>query len=1047
MFKLRPYQQHLVDENRRLWSEGVKNPCTVLPTGGGKCHRKGTKILMFDGTIKSVEDVIVGDQLMGPDSTPRNVLALGRGSEMMYEVAQVGADNYFVNESHILSMRYPHLGKVENVSVLEYLEITEIFGDVLHGWRVPNILQGDTSFVMTPITSVTPVGIEPYYGFEIDGDHLYLLGDFTVTHNTVVAAELIRQEQAAGGYFAAIAHRQELVGQISLALARQGVLHNIVAPRPVVKFCSNLHSEELGRSFYSPTAPGFVGGVNTVIRRDMSKIKDTVSLVFQDECHHVLADNLWGKAASLFPRANGLYVTATPLRADGKGLGRHADGIFDEFIFGPPMRQLIREGSLTDYRIYAPPSDIDLTAMKFGSDGDYSRPELVKRAKKSGIVGDVVSNYEKYCQGVQTVVFVVDVEQAHEVANKLNDCGVSAVALSANNTDSERQQAINAFKRKEIQVIVNVDLLGEGFDCPAIECVIMARPTMSYGLYCLSEDTEVLTPQGWIGISDAEKIEEVYGFDMQDSSISVQPVTGHVVRDKYDDEDMYGIKGPHLDILVSDKHDMVVKSKPRTGLMRKQKAEDVAQRKSMFNIPVSGVGEFKGADLSDSDLEFLGWFLSDGHLNKYNNAVAISQSVVKQRHCESIEKAIRGCGFKFGKHLAKRKDCPDTHNDLYVYSVSKGEPRGRDKHLTGWSRLEKWLDKSIPPCYDDLTVDQFEKLLRTFNLGDGLNNHGSLDYVKRTLTVTAGDNKTMADRLQHMCIVRGYRCNMAVQSTEGKKDLYLLHIRKSMFSSVAGRNDRDGSISGKKPYKRSRFEVKRYGGSKVWCLSNPLGTLITRRNGKVAIVGNCQQFGRGIRLLPGKQYGLIIDMVGNVKRHGLPDAPREWSLDRREKRSGGNSGDLTTKTCSDCLAVYAVGPSRCPFCGGNAPAPGTSGRGDLVVVDADLRELSPEELAELRGEADKLDREWTVPYGGSKTQMMAAISHNKTVKAQRELREAIALYAGAFRSMGCTDDMIHVQMVRTYGVNNARAMTLRPKDAEALRGRILTDLKELGVVV
>lgn len=692
MFKLRPYQQHLVDENRRLWSEGVKNPCTVLPTGGGKCHRKGTKILMFDGTVKNVEDVIVGDQLMGPDSTPRNVLALGRGSEMMYEVAQVGTDNYFVNESHILSMRGPMTGKLVNISVLEYLERVKQHGIILYGWRVPNILQGDTSFVTTPITSVKPVGIEPYYGFEIDGDHLYLLGDFTVTHNTVVAAELIRQEQAAGGYFAAIAHRQELVGQISLALARQGVLHNIVAPRPVVKFCSNLHSEELGRSFYSPTAPGFVGGVNTVIRRDMSKIKDTVSLVFQDECHHVLADNLWGKAASLFPRANGLYVTATPLRADGKGLGRHADGIFDEFIFGPPMRQLIREGSLTDYRIYAPPSDIDLTAMKFGSDGDYSRPELVKRAKKSGIVGDVVSNYEKYCQGVQTVVFVVDVEQAHEVANKLNECGVSSVALSANNTDSERQQAINAFKRKEIQVIVNVDLLGEGFDCPAIECVIMARPTMSYGLYC-------------------------------------------------------------------------------------------------------------------------------------------------------------------------------------------------------------------------------------------------------------------------------------------------------------------------------------------------------------------QQFGRGIRLLPGKDYGLIIDMVGNVKRHGLPDAPREWSLDRREKRSGGNSGDLTTKTCSDCLAVYAVGPSRCPFCGGNAPAPGASGRGDLVVVDADLRELSPEELAELRGEADKLDREWNVPYGGSKTQMMAAISHNKTVKAQRELREAIALYAGAFRSMGCTDEMIHVQMVRTYGVNNARALTLRPKDAEALRGRILTDLKELGVML
>jgi hypothetical protein len=88
----------------------------------------------------------------------------------------------------------------------------------------------------------------------------------------------------AGGYFAAIAHRQELVGQISLALARQGVMHDIVAPRPVVRFCSNQHVEELGQSFYSPSAPGFVGGVDTVIRREMGRIKNVVSLLFQDEC-------------------------------------------------------------------------------------------------------------------------------------------------------------------------------------------------------------------------------------------------------------------------------------------------------------------------------------------------------------------------------------------------------------------------------------------------------------------------------------------------------------------------------------------------------------------------------------------------------------------------------------------------------------------------------------------------------------------------------------------------------------------------------------------
>ena len=78
--------------------------------------------------------------------------------------------------------------------------------------------------------------------------------------------------------------RQELVGQISLALARQGVMHDIVAPRPVIRFCSDIHVEELGQSFYSPHAPGFVGGVDTLVRRDMGRLKNTVSLLFQDEC-------------------------------------------------------------------------------------------------------------------------------------------------------------------------------------------------------------------------------------------------------------------------------------------------------------------------------------------------------------------------------------------------------------------------------------------------------------------------------------------------------------------------------------------------------------------------------------------------------------------------------------------------------------------------------------------------------------------------------------------------------------------------------------------
>lgn len=205
-----------------------------------------------------------------------------------------------------------------------------------------------------------------------------------------------------------------------------------------------------------------------------------------------------------------------------------------------------------------------------------------------------------------------------------------------------------------------------------------------------------------------------------------------------------------------------------------------------------------------------------------------------------------------------------------------------------------------------------------------------------------------------------------------------------------------------------------------------------------------QQFGRSLRPLPGKPFALIIDMVGNVKRHGLPDAPRQWSLDRREKRGKSDANDgAPVKTCPECMGVYQIGPTRCPYCGHVAIA--TGGRGELVVVDAELRELTPEELAQLRGEADKLTREWAIPHGASKSQAMAIYSHNKTVRAQAELRDAVALWAGALRASGFTDDAIHVMMHRTYGTNVSALQVMRPKEAGELKERIMNDLKMLGV--
>jgi len=118
-----------------------------LPCAYGKCCSKDTPIMMHDGTIKMVQDVEVGDLLMGDDSTPRNVLSLARGRETMYKVVPKKGDGYVVNESHILSLKCAtdhsknmKKGQVIDISVTDYLKLPKSFHGkrgILYGYRVP----------------------------------------------------------------------------------------------------------------------------------------------------------------------------------------------------------------------------------------------------------------------------------------------------------------------------------------------------------------------------------------------------------------------------------------------------------------------------------------------------------------------------------------------------------------------------------------------------------------------------------------------------------------------------------------------------------------------------------------------------------------------------------------------------------------------------------------------------------------------------------------------------------------------------------------------
>jgi len=301
---------------------------------------------------------------------------------------------------------------------------------------------------------------------------------------TKTFATAIQDHVRAGGVAVAIAHRSEIVAQISVALAREGCYHRVIGPPSLVRACTQANLEDQRRSFVDSGARAVVASVDTLVRlAPGAEWLRSVTLWVQDECHHLLADNKWGRACALFPNARGLGVTATPVRADGKGLGRHADGVFDVMVVGPSMRELIDQGYLTEYDVAAPRSDIDLSTVPLSAGGDYSPEHLRTARKRSHITGDVVANYLKFAAGKLGVTFDTDIESATETAAAYRAAGVPAEVISSRTPDDLRRQLMRNLRARKILQLVNVDLLGEGVDVPAIEVVSMARPTQSYGLY------------------------------------------------------------------------------------------------------------------------------------------------------------------------------------------------------------------------------------------------------------------------------------------------------------------------------------------------------------------------------------------------------------------------------------------------------------------------------------------------------------------------------------------------------------------------------------
>lgn len=300
---------------------------------------------------------------------------------------------------------------------------------------------------------------------------------------TVVECAILQEFNAPA---VVMAHRSELVSQLALALNREQIPHSIIAPKPIIAQVNRLEIDTHGRSYYNHRAPVRVASAHTLALRDAKdRWYQQCALAIVDEGHHVTKDTVWSRSLDLLPNARGLFKTAHAVRADGAGLGRHADGLADALVVGPCGRDLIDRGYLCDYTVRVPPNDVDISAVPIGPSGEYVHDKLCAAVHASGtIVGNIVEHYLRFAGGKLGLTFAVDIQAANEIRAEYERRGVPAEVITAKTPIPVRAALMRRFRARQLLQLVSVDVLSEGVDVPAVEVVSLGRHTASWQLMC-----------------------------------------------------------------------------------------------------------------------------------------------------------------------------------------------------------------------------------------------------------------------------------------------------------------------------------------------------------------------------------------------------------------------------------------------------------------------------------------------------------------------------------------------------------------------------------
>lgn len=336
--------------------------------------------------------------------------------------------------------------------------------------------------------------------YEYQKDMLRQIEDAFVTHQsvmvqmptgtgkTVLISEVVKREErrVKNPCVWIVVHRRELVEQIKETLERR-----------------------LGTSLDAEREKSSVIEVFSIqwLTRHNQELDEQPTLIVIDEAHHAVAKT-YEEVMNAYPNAKKLGVTATPCRLTKRGF----TDLFEVLLCSHSIPKFIKEGYLSDFDyISLNPNSEDQKKIdgleKRAADGDYNIAEMQEVLDCKPSIERLYQTIKDFASGKKGIVYAINIEHAEHIAEYYREQGLAAVAISSKTPKEERRRRIELFKEgsagdkpycasltlittvgedetpKEIQILVNVDLFGEGFDCPDVEFIQLARPTLSLAKY------------------------------------------------------------------------------------------------------------------------------------------------------------------------------------------------------------------------------------------------------------------------------------------------------------------------------------------------------------------------------------------------------------------------------------------------------------------------------------------------------------------------------------------------------------------------------------